>query len=74
MDQIINLLKQAKEAAIRATQIAEAAYKKGCADQIPDGDLTKIAPGRHRLLLKDINQAIDRANTIAATVKIKAEG
>jgi len=67
MQQILHHLLNAQTAARLATIGAEADYNKGIADHIPAADLAKIAPGRHRLLLRDINQAIDRAKVIAAS-------
>jgi hypothetical protein len=70
MQQILHHLLEAQAAARIATIRAESAYNKGIEDHLPAGELAKIAPGRHRLLLKDINQAIDRAKTIGAEVKL----
>jgi hypothetical protein len=70
MQQILQHLLNAQAAARMATIRAEAAYNKGIEDRLPASDLAKIAPGRHRLLLKDINQAIDRAKSIGVEVKL----
>ncbi len=67
MQQILQHLLNAQAAARIATINAESAYNRGIENHLPASDLGKIAPGRHRLLLKDINQAIDRAKVIAAT-------
>lgn len=70
MQQILHHLLNAQAAARIATIGAETAYNKAIADHIPAADLARIAPGRHRLLLRDINQAIDRAKVIAASAKL----
>ena len=67
MHQILHHLLNAQAAARLATISIEAANNKGITEHLPSADLARIAPGRHRLLLKDINQAIDRAKTIAAS-------
>ena len=68
MKQILQHLRNAQTAARMATISAEAAYHQAAADHLPPGDLARLAPGRHRLLLRDINQAIDRAKTIDESV------
>jgi hypothetical protein len=70
MQQILYHLLNAQAAARIASISAETAYNKGIENHLPAADLAKITPGRHRLLLKDINQAVDRAKTIAAEVKL----
>jgi hypothetical protein len=70
MQPILQHLLNAQAAARMATIQAEAAYNKGIEDHLAASDLAKIAPGRHRLLLKDINQAIDRAKSIGVEVKL----
>jgi len=66
MQQILQHLLQAHAAATIASLNAEAAYDHAVASRLPPADLARLAPGRHRLLLRDLNQAIDRASSIAS--------
>jgi hypothetical protein len=70
MQAVLQHLRNAQTAARMATINAEAAYNKAAADHVSADDLAKLAPGRHRLLLRDINQAIDRAKTITEATKL----
>jgi hypothetical protein len=64
MQQILHHLKEAEALAIQAEAAAAAAWIKAAMDHLPPAHLAKLAPARHRILLRDIRIAIDRARQI----------